>query len=216
MEPAQLWAFVVFSLVGSFTPGPNTTVATATGANFGFRAALPHIFGVPFGFSTMLALGTLGVAGLLLSLPVAAGAIKWVGIGYLLYLGWLLTRPAHGGGRAAPGDPALHVPAIRLVPVREPEGVDADGGHRGDLHERQRGRGARGPDLRHLRGHLHDQPGGVGLGGRGVAGVAARGPPAAVVQWRDGAVPGGDRPVDGDDNVNINVGTPTSREVRAP
>jgi threonine/homoserine/homoserine lactone efflux protein len=102
MEPAQLWAFVVFSLVGSFTPGPNTTVATATGANFGFRAALPHIFGVPFGFSTMLALGTLGVAGLLLSLPVAAGAIKWVGIGYLLYLGWLLTRPAHGGGRAAP------------------------------------------------------------------------------------------------------------------
>jgi len=23
MEPAQLWAFVVFSLVGSFTPGPN-------------------------------------------------------------------------------------------------------------------------------------------------------------------------------------------------
>jgi threonine/homoserine/homoserine lactone efflux protein len=66
MEPAQLWAFVVFSLVGSFTPGPNTTVATATGANFGFRAALPHILGVPFGFSTMLALGTLGVAGLLL------------------------------------------------------------------------------------------------------------------------------------------------------
>jgi threonine/homoserine/homoserine lactone efflux protein len=89
--------------VGSFTPGPNTTVATATGANFGFRAALPHILGVPFGFSTMLALGTLGVAGLLLSLPVAAGAIKWVGIGYLLYLAWLLTRPAHGGGRAAPG-----------------------------------------------------------------------------------------------------------------
>lgn len=51
----------------------------------------------------MLALGTLGVAGLLLSLPVVAGAIKWVGIGYLLYLGWLLTCPAHGGGRAAPG-----------------------------------------------------------------------------------------------------------------
>jgi len=99
MEPAQLWAFVVFSLVGSFTPGPNTTIATVTGANFGFRAAVPHILGVPFGFSTLLALGTLGIAGLLLSVPAAAGAVKWVGIVYLLYLAWMLARatpPSHG------------------------------------------------------------------------------------------------------------------------
>ena len=104
MDPAQLWAFVAFSLVGSFTPGPNTAIATATGANFGFRATLPHIFGVPVGFSAMLALVSLGVAGILLSLPGAAGAIKWIGIAYLLYLGWLLIRRSHAapdGARAA-------------------------------------------------------------------------------------------------------------------
>jgi threonine/homoserine/homoserine lactone efflux protein len=103
MEPAQLGAFVVFSLVGSFTPGPNNTIATATAANFGFRAALPHIFGVPFGFSTMLALGSLGAVGLLLSLPTAAGAIKWAGIAYLVYLGWLLIRAARPTPDYAPG-----------------------------------------------------------------------------------------------------------------
>lgn len=103
MEPAQLGAFVVFSLVGSFTPGPNNTIATATAANFGFRAALPHIFGVPFGFSTMLALGSLGAVGLLLSLPTAAGAIKWAGIAYLVYLGWLLIRAARATSDHAPG-----------------------------------------------------------------------------------------------------------------
>ena len=97
METAQLWAFVVFSLVGSFTPGPNTTIATATGANFGFRAVVPHIVGVPFGMSTMLVLGSLGVAGIMLALPAAAGVIKWVGVLYMLYLGWLLLRPARWG-----------------------------------------------------------------------------------------------------------------------
>jgi threonine/homoserine/homoserine lactone efflux protein len=94
MDTTQLWAFVAFSMVGSFTPGPNTTIATVTGANFGFRAAVPHIVGVPFGFSTLLALGSLGVAGVLLALPAAGGVIKWVGVLYLLYLGWLLARSA--------------------------------------------------------------------------------------------------------------------------
>ena len=106
MEPAHFWAFVVFSLVGSLTPGPNNAIATAIAANFGFRAALPHILGVPFGFSTMLALGSLGALGLLLSLPRAAGAIKWAGVAYLVYLGWLLIRAAHATSEHAPRVPA--------------------------------------------------------------------------------------------------------------
>jgi threonine/homoserine/homoserine lactone efflux protein len=97
MDTTQLWAVVVFSIVGSFTPGPNTTIATATGANFGFRAVMPHIMGVPFGLSTMLVLGSLGVAGLLVALPAATGIVKWVGVLYMLYLGGLLLRSARWG-----------------------------------------------------------------------------------------------------------------------
>jgi len=104
METSGLLAFVVFSLVGSFTPGPNVAIATATAANFGFRATLPHIFGVPVGFSTMVALAGLGVIGVLLALPAAAGAIKWAGVAYLLYLAWLIAR---AGRATSDGPPAL-------------------------------------------------------------------------------------------------------------
>jgi threonine/homoserine/homoserine lactone efflux protein len=103
VEPGQLWAFAVFSLVGSFTPGPNTAIATATAANFGFRATVPHILGVPVGFSTLLGLGSLGVAGVLLSLPAAALVLRWTGIAYLLYLAWLLARAPRPAGTGAAG-----------------------------------------------------------------------------------------------------------------
>jgi threonine/homoserine/homoserine lactone efflux protein len=49
MPLEQLLALTVLAFVGSFTPGPNNMIATVTGANHGFRTALPHVFGVPFG-----------------------------------------------------------------------------------------------------------------------------------------------------------------------
>jgi len=103
MDTSGLVAFVVFSLVGSFTPGPNVAIATATGANFGFRATVPHILGVPVGFSTMVALASLGVVGVLLALPAAAGAIKWAGVAYLLYLAWLIARAGRAASDGASG-----------------------------------------------------------------------------------------------------------------
>ena len=36
----------VLAFAGTFTPGPNNAIATVTGANFSFRAAVPHMFGV--------------------------------------------------------------------------------------------------------------------------------------------------------------------------
>lgn len=92
VEGDQLAALVVFALVGSFTPGPNTAIATVTGANFGMRAAVPHIFGVPFGFGSMLLAATGGVAAVLLAHPVAADAVRWLGTGYMLWLAWSLVR----------------------------------------------------------------------------------------------------------------------------
>ena len=89
----QLLALAILAFVGSFTPGPNNMIATVTGANHGFRAALPHIFGVPFGFASLLVVGTVGVAALLLTYPFIAALIKWAGITYLLFIAWQLARP---------------------------------------------------------------------------------------------------------------------------
>ena len=93
MPPEQLLALATLAFVGSFTPGPNYMIATVTGANHGFRAALPHVFGVPFGFASMLIAGAAGVAALMLTYPWIASLIKWMGIAYLLFIAWQLARP---------------------------------------------------------------------------------------------------------------------------
>ena len=97
MPLEQLLALAVLAFVGSFTPGPNNMIATVTGANHGFRAALPHVFGVPFGFASMLIAGALGVAALLLTYPFIATLLKWAGIAYLLFISWQLARPQATG-----------------------------------------------------------------------------------------------------------------------
>ena len=93
MPLEQLLALAILAFVGSITPGPNNMIATVTGANYGFRAAVPHIFGVPFGFASMLIVGAAGVAALLLTHPFIAALIKWAGIAYLLFIAWQLARP---------------------------------------------------------------------------------------------------------------------------
>jgi threonine/homoserine/homoserine lactone efflux protein len=89
----QLVALASLAFVGAFTPGPNNMIATVTGANYGFRAAMPHIFGVPFGFASMLIAVGAGVSTLMLTYPLLAALLKWVGIAYLLFIAWQLARP---------------------------------------------------------------------------------------------------------------------------
>jgi len=101
METDQFVALAVFALVGSFTPGPNNAIATVTGANFGLKAAVPHMFGVPFGFGSMLLAASAGVAAVLLANPVAADGIRWLGTAYLLWLAWSLAGSRDAAGAAA-------------------------------------------------------------------------------------------------------------------
>ncbi len=106
MSSDPLLAVTVFAAVASFTPGPNNTIATVTGANFGLRAAVPHILGVPLGFASMLLAASGGVAALLLAAPLAAALLKWAGIAYLLWLALQLARPrAMTNGSACAGGP---------------------------------------------------------------------------------------------------------------
>ncbi len=65
----------------SCTPGPYNMIATVIGANHGFRAALRHVFGVPFGFASMFIAGVVGVAALLLTYSLIVSLIKWAASG---------------------------------------------------------------------------------------------------------------------------------------
>ena len=104
MTTALLWALCVFCFVASVTPGPNNLMLMTSGVNFGPRRTVPHLLGVCVGFTLMVALVGLGLAGLFARLPVLLVALKWIGAAYMLWLAWKIARAAPvrsgaGGGR---------------------------------------------------------------------------------------------------------------------
>lgn len=92
LTAAQFLALLTLLTVGLFTPGPNTTIAAVTGANFGLRATLPHCVGVAFGFASILALCALGMGALILGQPALAAVVHGAGVAYLLWLAWKIAR----------------------------------------------------------------------------------------------------------------------------
>ena len=109
--PAFL-AFFWFAWIGSVTPGPNCMVALATGANFGARATAPHALGVFFGFSAMLLAAGLGVAELIRTHMLVAVTLRWLGIGYLVWLGIQLMRSSGLSDRSVARPPKVHESAL--------------------------------------------------------------------------------------------------------
>ena len=46
---------ILFAVVSTFTPGAATTLATASGAHFGFRRSVPLMAGAALGLASMAA-----------------------------------------------------------------------------------------------------------------------------------------------------------------
>ena len=63
-EGILLGPLVLFAAAMCLTPGPSVVLVTASAANFGFRGALPLIFGITLGFGAMVMAVGLGLAGL--------------------------------------------------------------------------------------------------------------------------------------------------------
>ena len=92
MSLEALPPLLLFVLVSTISPGGATTLATASGANFGFRRSVPLIAGIAAGLASMAASAAAGLAGLLLALPTLQLAMKSIGSLYLLWLAWQIAR----------------------------------------------------------------------------------------------------------------------------
>lgn len=101
--PPPTLPLVLFCLGMSITPGPNNIMLTATGANHGYRAALPHILGGVLSIPVMCLLVGLGLGGVMRAWPVAHTALNVAGSAYLLWLAW---KVAHFEGGVDAGDAA--------------------------------------------------------------------------------------------------------------
>ena len=88
MDISTLVSFATFALVAAFTPGPNNIMLAASGANFGFRKTLPHIFGILVGFCSLVVAAGLGLAKLFMMMPWLYGVLKVISVLFLLFLAW--------------------------------------------------------------------------------------------------------------------------------
>lgn len=88
----EFTALLALATALSFSPGPNTALSTALAANGGLPHAMRFIVAVPAGWCLLLALSFAGLGTLVAQVTALRSAIKGLGIGYLLWLAWVLSR----------------------------------------------------------------------------------------------------------------------------
>src|SRR5690606_17479155 len=85
-------AFFAASWAISFSPGPGAISAMASGLKYGFRRGYWTTVGLLLGLLTQFLIVAVGLGALLAASEVAFGIIKWLGVFYLIYLGWKQFR----------------------------------------------------------------------------------------------------------------------------
>ena len=109
----ESWAaFTAASAVLLIIPGPTVLLVVSYALGQGWRTVLPMTVGVALGDFTAMTLSMLGLGALLAASATLFTVLKWVGAGYLVYLGIKLWR-AGGTLDAAPRTDA--VSAARML-----------------------------------------------------------------------------------------------------
>ena len=90
MHP-EILSMALFWIVAAYTPGPNNVIASFSGFNFGIKKTLPHIFGVTFGFTSLVFLLTIGLVKIFEIFPIIQLSLKYLGSFFLIYLAYKIS-----------------------------------------------------------------------------------------------------------------------------
>ncbi|KEA65548.1 Homoserine/homoserine lactone efflux protein [Marinobacterium lacunae] len=89
----ELWlALLSAAILISLSPGAGAATAMSYGLNHGVRGAAPAVAGLIAGYGTQLLIVAVGLGSLVAASPALFVGIKWVGAGYLIWLGISLWR----------------------------------------------------------------------------------------------------------------------------
>lgn len=102
VEPLTLVAFIPAGLALNLTPGADMMFCLGQGLKSGWRSAMAANFGIAVGGMVHTLLAALGLGALVAAHPAAFEIIRWLGVGYLLWL-------AVGALRASPFGTEAHV-----------------------------------------------------------------------------------------------------------
>ncbi len=107
MTDATILAFALVAFIGIATPGPTVLLALTNGSRFGVRRAMPGMVGAVLSDFVLIGAVSLGLGALLAASEFWFSVVKWVGVGYLAFLGVMLLR-SRGSLSEATEEAALH------------------------------------------------------------------------------------------------------------
>lgn len=93
--------FAIFAASQVGTPGPANMALLATGARFGFRAALPFVAGVALGKQLIIWPIGFGLMELAEAAPQIFTALKYISAAYIIWLAWKVANLRLGQGTSA-------------------------------------------------------------------------------------------------------------------
>ena len=104
VDMAVLLTFIPAALALNLTPGADMMFCLGQGMRGGWRAAIAADLGIVLGGLVHVTVAGLGLGALVAQYPWLFDAIRWVGVGYLLWLAWgTLAGAITGPGLAATG-----------------------------------------------------------------------------------------------------------------
>nr|WP_295775961.1 LysE family translocator [Rhodoferax sp.] len=133
----DLLPLMTYCFVMSSTPGPNNVMLATSGAMFGYRRALPQIFGTNSGVAVQTFITCLGLGSLFVAFPVLHQILRIAGALYLVFLAWKLSASSLGEARETKPlsftqaalfqavNPKSWVKSITLATVFMPVGLSA-------------------------------------------------------------------------------------------
>jgi threonine/homoserine/homoserine lactone efflux protein len=98
-----LLSLVTFAVLATISPGGATTLATASGSQFGLVRSIPLLCGIALGLATLVATIAGGLGAAVASWPQLQLWLRAAGSAYLLGLAWTIGR--RGSPAASSGEP---------------------------------------------------------------------------------------------------------------
>ncbi|MFA0569277.1 LysE family translocator [Vibrio gallaecicus] len=92
MDSTLLWAFIPTFFFVSITPGMCMTLALTLGMSIGYKRTLWMMIGELAGVAVVSIAAVLGIASIMLNYPWLFTGFKFIGAGYLFYLGVQMWR----------------------------------------------------------------------------------------------------------------------------
>lgn len=97
----DIWAYLLGTVLIILAPGPNSLFALTTAATRGRKAGFAAAAGIVVGDMILMLAAVLGVASLMKAHPVAFDAVRYLGAGYLLWIGIRALLPSNTPDQAS-------------------------------------------------------------------------------------------------------------------